>query len=230
MEKFKILFLSIFILFGLISSPFALPIGFQGSSGSSVTMATLSGTATAAFSFNSQDVYAGTFTADPSALPGIEFTDSDGADNDVSAKIYHNLTTVTTGAEVGDLYEQVMLDGTLTTVKQYTGATRSHSLVGSQIRSVTTINASTYDLAVSDYILNVTYTATAEVTSLTLPTAQAVIGRIVIIKDAGLLAGTNNITVDTEGAETIDGAATKVLGSNGESVSIYSDGSNWFLY
>ena len=101
---------------------------------------------------------------------------------------------------------------------------------GSQTVKETTVNSATYDLLVTDYILNVTYTSTGAVTSLTLPTAQVVKGRIVIIKDSGGTAGTNNITIDTEGAETIDGAATAVISSNYTSINLYSDGTNWFIY
>lgn len=99
---------------------------------------------------------------------------------------------------------------------------------GAIFRHITTVNAATYDLLASDDILNVTYTATGAVTSLTLPTAQCVAGRTIVIKDAGGNAGTNNITIDTEGSETIDGAATEVISSNYDSVTLYSDGSNWF--
>jgi len=100
---------------------------------------------------------------------------------------------------------------------------------GGRIENVTTVNAATYDLLAGDYILNVTYTVTAAVTSLTLPTAQVVEGRVVIIKDAGGNASANNITIDTEGAETIDGSATLVMSSDYEWVTLYSDGSNWFV-
>jgi hypothetical protein len=96
--------------------------------------------------------------------------------------------------------------------------------------NVTTVNVATYDLLTTDYILNVTYTSIAAVTSLTLPTAQVISGRVIHIKDAGGNAGSNNITIDTEGSETIDGAATLVLSANYESVSLYCDGSNWFIY
>ena len=99
-----------------------------------------------------------------------------------------------------------------------------------QFAGVTTVNAATYDLLISDYILNVTYTGTGAVTSLTLPTAQTTAGRVIQIKDAGGNAGTNNITVDTEGSETIDGAATYVLNADYESTSLYSDGSDWFIF
>lgn len=94
---------------------------------------------------------------------------------------------------------------------------------------VTDVNAATYDLATDDTILSVSYTGTGAVTSLTLPTAQTVNGRVVYIKDAGGNAGTNNITIDTEASETIDGAATLVLGTDYESATLYSDGSNWYV-
>jgi hypothetical protein len=99
---------------------------------------------------------------------------------------------------------------------------------GAIYRNVTTVNAATYDLLASDDILNVTYTATGAVTSLTLPTAQCVSGRVIVIKDAGGLAGTNNITISTEGAEKIDGLDTLVINNNYNSVTLYSDGTNWF--
>ena len=101
---------------------------------------------------------------------------------------------------------------------------------GGQTVKITTVNSATYDLLITDYILNVTYTATGAVTSLTLPTAQVTAGRIIRIKDAGGLAGTNSITVDTQGSETIDGNSTYVLNTNHEAISIYSDGTNWYVY
>ena len=102
--------------------------------------------------------------------------------------------------------------------------------IGSRIRNVTTVNVATYDLLITDYILHVIYTITGAVTSLTLPTAQTTAGRTIVIKDAGLTAGTNNITIDTEGSEKIDGANTLVINSNGSSISLYSDGIGWFIY
>jgi len=97
------------------------------------------------------------------------------------------------------------------------------------IRNVTTVNVATYDTLATDDIINVTYTTTAAVTSLTIPTAQMVEGRVIVIKDAAGNAGTNNITIDTEGAQTIDGAATLVLSGDYDSVTLYCDGSNLFI-
>jgi len=100
---------------------------------------------------------------------------------------------------------------------------------GGQTGKVTTVNAATYDLLVTDYILNVTYPTTAAVTSLTLPTAQCVSGRLITIKDASYNAGVNNITIDTEGAEKINNGDTVVINANGDSIDIYSDGTNWHV-
>ncbi len=100
---------------------------------------------------------------------------------------------------------------------------------GGHIRNTTTVNAATYDLLAGDDILLVTYTTTGAVTSLTLPSAQVVAGRTIVIKDAGGNANTNNITIDTEGSETIDGSATLVINGDYESATLISDGSGWFI-
>jgi len=96
--------------------------------------------------------------------------------------------------------------------------------------TVVTVNAATYDLLTTDGILHVTYTTTGAVTSLTLPTAQAVADRQIVIKDAGGNSGTYSITVDTQGSETIDGDASLVINSDYASICLYSDGSNWFIF
>ncbi len=69
----------------------------------------------------------------------------------------------------------------------------------------------------------------AGVVTITLPTAQAVLeGRPYVIKDESGAAAANNITVDTQGAELIDGAATDTINSNFQSIGYYSNGTNWF--
>jgi hypothetical protein len=102
------------------------------------------------------------------------------------------------------------------------------SVGGSLTYNITVVNAATYDLATDDYILHVTYTATGPVTSLTLPSAQAIAGRMVYVKDAGGNASANNITIDTEGPELIDGVSTLVMVADYEWLSLYSDGTNWY--
>ena len=118
----------------------------------------------------------------------------------------------------------------LTYVKDVTGAIQTQmDLKAPKLNPPTTVAAATYDLLVTDYILNVTYTGTGAVTSLTLPTAQVVSGREFTVVDGGGNASVNNITIDTEGAETIIGNATYVINTDYNSVTLYSDGINWFV-
>ena len=63
-----------------------------------------------------------------------------------------------------------------------------------------------------------------------LSSSDAQAGRVVIVKDEGGKAGTNNITITTEGGETIDGGASVTISSNYGVVRLYSDGSNWFTF
>jgi len=62
----------------------------------------------------------------------------------------------------------------------------------------------------------------------TLLSAQAIEGMTVSISDYAGNAAANNITIYTEGAETIDGAATLVLSTNYDSVTLQATaGGNW---
>lgn len=69
---------------------------------------------------------------------------------------------------------------------------------------------------------------TAANITITLETAMLADGAWVDIVDESGTAGTNAITVATEGAETIDGAATASIATNYGSVRVYSNGTNWF--
>jgi hypothetical protein len=58
--------------------------------------------------------------------------------------------------------------------------------------------------------------------------AQA--GRVIVVKDGSGNAATFNIIISTEGAETIDGAATFTISSNYGAINLVSNGSNLFVY
>lgn len=88
---------------------------------------------------------------------------------------------------------------------------------------------STYAVKHDDVIVSVTRTAHGTCT-VTLPTAGTLNKRIVIVDDAGLNANNQNITIDTEGSEKIDGSDTATISTAGGSVRLYSDGSNWFTF
>lgn len=93
--------------------------------------------------------------------------------------------------------------------------------------NVTTVNAATYNVLPEDHILHVTYTGTGAV-AIDWKTAQMIKGRMLIVKDAGGNAAANNITITTEGAQTIDGAATLVINTNYGVARLYCDGTNLF--
>ncbi len=83
-----------------------------------------------------------------------------------------------------------------------------------------------YTATVNDYLIGVDTTGGA--VTITLPSAGAIAGKVFVINDEGGNAGTANITIATEGSETIDGSATATISTNYASLKIYSDGTNFF--
>lgn len=93
----------------------------------------------------------------------------------------------------------------------------------------TAVNTATYTALDTDELLGVTRTATGACT-ITLPSSQAAIeGRFYTIKDEGGNASSNNITIVGEGGETIDGAASAVIGTSYMSLTVYSTGTAWMI-
>jgi hypothetical protein len=89
-------------------------------------------------------------------------------------------------------------------------------------------NSSTSTTTSEEVIIGITDTSAAR--TVTLQTADVVGGRVYIIKDESGAAGTNNITVDTQGAETIDGQASIDITANYGCLRVYSNGTNWFTF
>lgn len=90
-----------------------------------------------------------------------------------------------------------------------------------------TATAADYVVLYSDYYIGVTSTAAAR--AITLPDPSTIsVDQCFIIKDESMAAGTNNITI-TPAAGNIDGAANKVINTNGGSVTAISDGTNYFI-
>jgi hypothetical protein len=68
--------------------------------------------------------------------------------------------------------------------------------------------------------------------TVTLPSATAQLNptRVRIhIKDSGGNASVNNITIQAQGGQTIDGQSTFVLNNNYQSVTLVTNGTNWFV-
>lgn len=105
------------------------------------------------------------------------------------------------------------------------GVTRFHHGVAYNVTST----AITYQILVTDYIVSVTDNSAAR--TISLPTGASVgIGQTFVIKDAAGTAGSANaITIDTAGAETIDGASSVQITTNYGSMTIYYNGTNYFI-
>ncbi|RLC33998.1 hypothetical protein DRH14_03920, partial [Candidatus Shapirobacteria bacterium] len=86
--------------------------------------------------------------------------------------------------------------------------------------------ASNYNVTNTDYYVGVTDTSV--VRTITLLSAARSNGKIIYIKDESGGAATNNITIVTEGAETIDGANNYIINVNYGAVQLICDGTNWF--
>ena len=122
----------------------------------------------------------------------------------------------------GTSYDRLLVEDALTTVKNQFKTTSG------VFKRMTTISTSTYTLTSFNDIFHVTYTTTGAC-AITLATAETAIGRTLIFKDAGGNAGTNNITISTEGTQKIDGADTCVIAVNYGYVQLYSNGTNWYI-
>ena len=88
-----------------------------------------------------------------------------------------------------------------------------------------TVTDATYTVRPIDRVLGVNRGGTVTVT---IPSEEVVEGRYFTVKDESGAAGSNAITIATEGSETIDGASTDTIGTSWLAVTYYSDGTNWF--
>jgi hypothetical protein len=89
------------------------------------------------------------------------------------------------------------------------------------------VNDADYTATSSNYLIGFTSLSTGR--TVTLPAASTMTNKTIIIKDESGSAGTYNISVEGAGSETIDGTETKVINTNFGSITIYSNGSNWFV-
>jgi hypothetical protein len=74
----------------------------------------------------------------------------------------------------------------------------------------------------------IVYTSLTAGRTVNLPDATTCRGKEIVVKDYAGSAGTNNITLDGFGSQTIDGSATKAINSNYGALKVKSNGANWF--
>ena len=94
--------------------------------------------------------------------------------------------------------------------------------------AVSAVKTSAYTASLTaDYVIQVD-TLTTGAFSVSLPAGHAA-GDTFIIKDVVGNCGTANCTIDPNGAETIDDAATFVMTVDYQAITVVSDGTNWFI-
>jgi len=119
---------------------------------------------------------------------------------------------------VGSVREKVLNAGTtfMNVLKVSNGLT---------VGMATATNSATYTTDKND----VTVLASTSTGTITITLHASIQGQILIIKDTGA-AATSNITITPNGGDTIDGAASLVMATNYESVTLVGDGSTgWFI-
>jgi hypothetical protein len=89
------------------------------------------------------------------------------------------------------------------------------------------VSDANYTATSSNYLIGFTSLSTGR--TVTLPAASTMNNKTIIVKDESGSAGAHNITVEGAGSETIDGAAAKTISTNFGSITMYSNGVNWFV-
>lgn len=90
-----------------------------------------------------------------------------------------------------------------------------------------TVTTVSYTALVTDVVIGVTDTSAAR--TITLPALSGNTGKMFVIKDMTGAASTNNITIDANASETIDGALTQVISSNYGSITLVADVGGWIM-
>ena len=84
---------------------------------------------------------------------------------------------------------------------------------------------SNYTAVITDDLI--LYDATSSLGTVTLYTNSGNGGKVLSIKKTD--SGTNTVTVDGNASETIDGAATKEIQFQNSTMTIMSNGTNWYI-
>lgn len=134
----------------------------------------------------------------------------------------HQGTTAPNGiGTTGDLYIRT---GSLPRLYQKNG-TDWIQLTSTQ--QVVQVKAADYQTQLPDEIVLVD--TTLGPVTITLGNTSVKSGKTIVIKDAAGTAGINNITIQGQGGQEIDGALTHVIEYSREAVKLVCDGTDWHL-
>ena len=93
--------------------------------------------------------------------------------------------------------------------------------------STTVASSFPYTVAEGDYVILVEGTGSPR--TINLPAKANHAGRVLIIKDATGNASSNNIEIDPNGSENIDGTSTKLMNGNKSSLTIVCGSDQWYV-
>lgn len=91
-------------------------------------------------------------------------------------------------------------------------------------------SSATFNMTTVDGRVMILADTSSNAITVNLPAASENSGRVINIKDKGGNAGTNNITIDPDGSETIDGAASVAINTNYGSMTVLCDGTKWHIF
>jgi hypothetical protein len=128
-----------------------------------------------------------------------------------------------TGGTAQATNERMRIDGTGNVGIGINAPTSTLHVNGSQALAIAT-KIIAYTATASDYTIVCNNAAAMAVN---LPAAAGCSGRVYVIKK--ISGAALNVTIDANSAETIDGATTKVLTTQYESVMIQSNGTSWYI-
>ena len=203
------------------------PFSVDGDLGTSGTLTKVDGNGTLTDSLIRDD---GSTVAVGVAPGSRYFTIEKSHDSEFLARLYNSSTTNAKGLNViagdGDGNQILKLDDRTGDVKFEvldTSIVRLHDaveFVGIKKTAVSYTTSGEHTIGVTD---------TSSPRTITLATADCKNGRRVLVKDESGGAMTNNITVDTQGSQNIDGSASQLITADYGAMALYSDGSNWFI-
>lgn len=213
-----------------LASPFALPdITDMDAAGNDITDSTA---AVTIWDTSVPEVPQGVLGGPASSLTSYPLPNGDISNSSVTVNAGTGLTTNNATIALGGSATLNISSGGVTTTEIADG-----TILDADIDGTTTITRSKLDTTKTTTTTAASYTTSDEevvfadssggAITITLASADATDGNEITVKDSTGSAGTNNITVDT-GGETIDGSASVTLSTNWDSVTVVSDGTEWY--